>query len=142
MGHKGRIAKFEEPEFRDEVIELLRRSRGNLGAVCRAINFSRQTVMKALDLHPELREAWKEAKEEIVDLAEMQMVKKINEGNERMITFALRTLGKDRGYTLRDEIISDSLLRITLSNHVNEEGENGYNETESYGEIPELDDGL
>lgn len=64
-------------------------------------------------------EAYRKAVEEIMearlDFAESRMLKGIKDGNERLITFFLRTKGKARGYMEQQTMIDiDKIERATI----------------------------
>jgi hypothetical protein len=63
-----------------------------------------------------LRDAQTQAREALLDLAESQLYKKIEEGDLTSIIFALKTIGKSRGYVERHEKgkISDNKIHITF----------------------------
>jgi hypothetical protein len=63
----------------------------------------RQLIHSYVHRNPELRAIIDEGMEEMLDLAEGNVFKAVEAGNENMTKFLLATRGKDRGYTYRQE---------------------------------------
>lgn len=84
--------------------EALIASRGNLSMAARKLGVSRSGMEKFLNTRPELQEVRREAKESMLDVAEDQLMSLIHTGDIRAITFYLKTQGKERGYTERQEV--------------------------------------
>ncbi|MBN1136715.1 MAG: hypothetical protein JXM73_09015, partial [Anaerolineae bacterium] len=62
--------------------------------------------------HPEVREAWIDARETMVDMAESKLHAAVERGVWRAIRYTLSTLGRDRGYSTKplpeQKILDDS----------------------------------
>lgn len=71
---------------------------GNITVVCQRVGCKRETFIKAMDEHPVLREALRDAEEEFGDLVESKIAKHIKEGNVTMTIFYAKTKLKKRGY--------------------------------------------
>lgn len=67
----------------------------------RTLGCTIHTIRNYIDRYPELSLVRVEAREEIVDMAEMALVKQIQEGNAACIIFALNQLGRHKGYGVR-----------------------------------------
>lgn len=67
--------------------------------VAKSLGCSITTVTNYIKRHDDLAELYNSQRETIVDLAENQLTKEIQKGNTACIIFALKTLGKDRGYS-------------------------------------------
>ena len=89
------MAKFT----RDELMEACRLSGGLISEVAARLGVHPSTVRRHLNMYPEAAAALETARKEIIDLAEAKLVKKIKEEFWPAIKFALKTLGRDRGYT-------------------------------------------
>lgn len=87
----------------EQVIAALRAARGLASVAARTLGCSRQTVQNYIERHPTVRAAQHDAREEIIDLAEGRFYEAINRGESWAVMAALRTIGKDRGYTERTE---------------------------------------
>lgn len=64
---------------------------------------SRQLVNIRIKENPTLRAICEEAREELLDIAEGELRKGVQNGSENLIKFTLETLGKERGYTRKIE---------------------------------------
>ena len=73
-------------------------SGGNITVVCQRVGCARDTFMKAMDEHPELKHALYVAEEEFGDLVESKIAKHIKEDNITMTIFYAKTKLKKRGY--------------------------------------------
>lgn len=73
-------------------------SGGNITLVCNRVGCKRETFIKAMNEHQELRDALNSAEEEFGDLVESKIAKLIKEGNVTMTIFYAKTKLKKRGY--------------------------------------------
>ncbi len=64
---------------------------------------TRQTLYNWIEKDEDLLDVQTQAREALLDLAESQLYKKIEEGDLTSIIFALKTIGKRRGYIERYE---------------------------------------
>lgn len=87
-----------------QIEKALRAKLGNVTAAARELGYSRTQVYKKINASPALQEVLVEAREELVDIAESALRKEILDGNITAIIFALKTLGKSRGYVERQEV--------------------------------------
>jgi hypothetical protein len=71
---------------------------GTLTAMARALGVSRATAARYAQRWPDVREALAAAREALVDLAEEQLRRAVEQGDLRVVLFVLRTLGRGRGY--------------------------------------------
>jgi hypothetical protein len=79
-------------------------SDGLVTLAAKRLSMSFQALYKAVKRHPELQRVIDEANEQIVDLAEHSLKKKILSGDIAAIIFTLKTRGKSRGWVERQEI--------------------------------------
>ena len=80
------------------VINAINRNNGNITLTAKSLSCEKHVIYKMMETHPELREIISKARETIVDEAEESLLRNIKEGNIPSIIFALKTLGKSRGY--------------------------------------------
>lgn len=88
----------------DGAREALLKCHGNVLRAALALKVTRQHLHHFINAHPELNDVRKEAKEALLDVAEGQLASLIHAGDIRAISLYLKTQGKDRGYTERQEI--------------------------------------
>ena len=96
---------MKTPRISDEtLIELIGKYKGFVTAVCKAANMSRQNFYKRMHKSIEIQDALSNAREEIIDMAESKLIRLIEDLNPQAIMFALKTIGRDRGYIEKQEI--------------------------------------
>lgn len=81
----------------------LRASKGGIAATARVLKCTRQTVVRYLDVYPELRETAQEELELALDLAEHSLFVDAANGDPKARQFLLLTRGRSRGYVLYKE---------------------------------------
>jgi transcriptional regulator of acetoin/glycerol metabolism len=77
---------------------------GNISAVARMLNTSRNTLHKRIKASAALSDALADARETMLDEAENSLMKAIRGGEGWAVCFALKTVGKGRGYIERQEV--------------------------------------
>lgn len=82
----------------ETIIAALRASGGVVTLAAKKLNINRRTLNRYLVETPELWTIKEEIREEILDLAEAELIKLIREGHPRSVQFYLRTMGRERGY--------------------------------------------
>ncbi len=88
----------------NQMIEALREKHGNLSAAARFLGCSRNTISRYIDLYPTVKAVADEERETLIDFAENQLFKQVQDGNITAIIFTLKTIGKSRGYVERQEV--------------------------------------
>jgi len=86
------------------ITEALQQACGRVTEAARRLGCSREHLHRRIRSDAALQAALDSAREELIDLAESKLVEKIRQGNLTAIIFALKTLGKQRGYTERMEL--------------------------------------
>lgn len=84
-------------------IEAFKANSFNVSKACLAIGIDRSTCYRWMD-DTDFAQSVKDAREEKIDFIESQLFQKIADGDTTSIIFALKTLGKERGYVERQEI--------------------------------------
>jgi len=88
----------------DEVKPLIKEKEGNLAAIARELGCSRGAVRNRVRENEDLQELREDQRQRSIDKAEKALEEKIDEGNLTAIIFKLKTQGKNRGYSQRQEI--------------------------------------
>ena len=88
----------------NQIIDALREKHGNLSAAARYLGCERHTISRYIDLYPTVKAVADEERETLIDFAENQLFKQVQEGNITAIIFTLKTIGKSRGYVERQEV--------------------------------------
>ncbi len=91
----------------EQALEAAQKGITKAGAA-RVLGCSRQTVISYCKRWKRLAEAFEANRQELVDLSEMALRGAVLRGEPWAVTFALKTLGKDEGYSERQEIVSKS----------------------------------
>ena len=86
-----------------EIEPLLTEFSGNLAAVARKLGVSRGTVQNRIAESPTLQVKLQDARETMIDNAEVMLYKKIKDGDTVALIFFLKTQGRRRGYSERIE---------------------------------------
>lgn len=88
-----------------EVVQALTKSRGIKAIAAHGLGCSRQTIDNYINRHPEIMRVYQEQRQTLIDVAEGQLVKKLDQGEWPAIKFVLTTLGRNRGYVERKELM-------------------------------------
>ena len=86
------------------MIKAIREKHGNLSAAARYLGCSRNTIARYIENYPTVKAVYDEERETLIDFAENQLFKQVQEGNITAIIFTLKTIGKSRGYVERQEV--------------------------------------
>ena len=86
------------------IIEALHDSHGLLTLAAQKTGLGYRTVQRYAEEYPSVIEAVREAKEGMLDLAESKLLESIEKREAWAICFYLKTQGKQRGYTERQEV--------------------------------------
>ena len=87
----------------EKVIEVIRKSRGNITAASRALGVARITMYEWINASDALQAAVHSERESFIDVAETKLQSKILEGDTTSLIFFLKTQGRNRGYVERRE---------------------------------------
>jgi len=88
----------------NQIIDALKEKHGNMSASARYLGCSRNTISRYIDTYPTVKAVYEEERETLIDFAENQLFKQVQEGNITAIIFTLKTIGKSRGYVERQEV--------------------------------------
>lgn len=86
------------------VTEQLQSAFGNISAVASVFGVTRAAVYGFIEDHPELKAVLKDARETLLDDAESSLHAAVLGSEGWAVCFALKCLGKERGYVERQEI--------------------------------------
>ena len=87
-----------------EITKALQGMHGNISAASKLLGCSRNTIKRYVDKYPSVKAVYEEERETLIDFAENQLFKQVQEGNITAIIFTLKTIGKSRGYVERQEV--------------------------------------
>jgi hypothetical protein len=86
-----------------ELADGLRKAKGLITVAAQLIGCDTKTLRTRLDKSEDLRQIQLDAREGIIDLAELALEKAIRNGESWAVAFTLKTIGKQRGYVERQE---------------------------------------
>jgi len=90
--------------LKKSMIEALEKSLGIVTTACKQIGIARQTHYDWLKQDEEYKDAVDSLQDMVLDFAESQLHKQIQQGEVTSTIFYLKTKGKKRGYVERSEI--------------------------------------
>lgn len=93
-----------------QIEELIPQKNGNVAAVARALGVSRRAVTKRIEKSVRLQELLEDERELMLDNVESVLYSKALAGETAEMIFFLKTQGKKRGYTERQEHEVDANL--------------------------------
>jgi hypothetical protein len=101
------------PVKREEMINTIREQAGNITAIAITLKWGkdRKKVYRYLKKH-KLNEEVKQAREMLIDRAELNIAKSVQEGNIDDSKFVLQTIGRKRGWGSKVEIEEEGTLRV------------------------------
>lgn len=91
---------------KDEVIAALHESRGMVTVAATKLGCTPVTVYNWLKKSPDCRAVIDQERERVIDTAELGLMKALNQQESWAIAFALKTIGKRRGYVERSESVN------------------------------------
>jgi hypothetical protein len=94
-------SRLYDPE---EVIPVIFSNKGHMQATADQLGISRQTLSYWKRDTPEILQAFKDARAEMVDNAELALYNAVLDGEAWAVKYYLSTQGQDRGYVERVEI--------------------------------------
>lgn len=98
-----------------EIIQALRDSKGIKLRAAQRLGCTRGTIDNYCKRYPEINEAYLDARESTVDMAEDRLFQKaVVEGDTTALIFILKTLGKSRGYIERQEMAVQGNIVVRL----------------------------
>jgi len=104
-----------------DVLAVLMATHGLVHPAAKLLKCSPQTIYNWRDRDDDVRLAIENARDFIVDVAEKSLLKAVESGEPWAVALALKTIGKHRGYTERQEITGadGGPLDIVIKGYVN-----------------------
>lgn len=98
--------------------DAIRLKRGNISAVARSFDVSRNAIDNRINKSDVLKEALQEARNTMLDNAETALYDDALNGNTTALIFFLKTQGKSRGYIERQEHTGadGDVIRVKVTN--------------------------
>ena len=90
-----------------QVADALNETRGMVFLAAKKLGCSDDTIYNYAKRYKAVGDALRQQRGQFVDMAELKLWNAVNEGEAWAVQFALRTLGKERGYVERSEVTHD-----------------------------------
>lgn len=87
-----------------QVANALMETKGMVYLAAKRLGCSHTTVYNYIEKHASVKDAWDSANGEMGDVAELKLYQAVQDGQPWAVAFYLKTKGKSRGYTERQEI--------------------------------------
>lgn len=108
-------------QTKESIIAALLKTNGLVHPAAKALGCTPQTIYSWRDKDADVKAAIEHARDSIVDEAEKSLRKAVEAGEPWAVALALKTIGKGRGYTERQEITGadGGAVEIALKGYVN-----------------------
>jgi hypothetical protein len=109
------IPKKPYSQYTDEqIVKAIRKAAGMVSVAARALGCDTQTIYNRMKDVPDVKRAVDDARDDLLDRAESKLLEEIEKNNITAIIFALKTVGKSRGYIERQEITTPDGITIRV----------------------------
>lgn len=88
----------------EQIKHALEGASGNISYAAKSLGVSRSTLYRRIDASPALKVVLADSREELKDIAESALKRAVIAGEGWAVCFALKTVGRDRGYVERQEV--------------------------------------
>jgi hypothetical protein len=105
----------KEKYTKKEIIAALKASKGMVYVAADKLGCAANTIYRFANKYPEVQEAMQQERGYRVDVAELHLHNAVNRGEPWAVSLTLKTIGKDRGYTERQEITGADGGAINIS---------------------------
>ena len=95
----------------ERVIDAIRAAKGLISQAAIKLNCDRSTIYDYMERYPEIKDALKDEREAMTDIAELALYNKLIQGEGWAVCFYLKTQGRNRGYIERHELAVDMVVR-------------------------------
>jgi hypothetical protein len=94
-----------------EVVAALEATRGLVSLAAARLGCSTEAIYSRARKPGKVAEALTRERERMLDVAELSLYRKVQEGEGWAVCFYLKTRGKHRGYVQRQEVAADVVIR-------------------------------
>jgi hypothetical protein len=104
----------------DQVADALRINKGFVSQAAKLLKCDQQTIRNYMNRYPKLKQILHDSREEMLDFAENSLLNQIKEGNTVATLFYLKTQGKHRGYSEKEQItIKNDFTNFQIPKNIN-----------------------
>ena len=113
---KTRVSKIKTTGYTDEtIIKAIKGSGGIITSIANKLGCAWDTANKAVNKNEKTRTAYKNEREQILDLCESVVYNSVRGGNTQDAKWVLSTLGKKRGYSDSEPVADiDNKIKIIV----------------------------
>jgi uncharacterized Ntn-hydrolase superfamily protein len=106
----------------NQIIEALRETKGMVYLAAKALRCNPQTVYNYAKRYKSVQQAIDDERGQFLDVTELALNRAVQNGEGWAIAFALKTIGKVRGYVDKKEVVAQSVnLEVDLSDLTDEQ---------------------
>lgn len=98
-----------------QVEDALRKAHGYISRAAQLLGVDQRTVRRYISQSEQCQRALVEARDSKIDSAELQLEAAVSRCEPWAVSLTLRTIGKDRGYTERQELEHSGSIQIVIS---------------------------
>jgi hypothetical protein len=110
----------EQKYTKEQVIDAIKRSRGFISQAAKILKCTNATVYHYKERYIEVEDAIKNERESLLDFAESKLLENINNNDNAAIIFFLKTQGKHRGYSEKEQItIKNDFTNFQIPKNIN-----------------------
>ena len=102
--------KYTKEQIKNALIER----NGFISQAAKLLQCEQTTVRNYITRYPELNDVLKDAREEMLDVAEKKLTENIMNNDNTAIIFFLKTQGKTRGYQEKSDVEKETQNKITI----------------------------
>jgi hypothetical protein len=110
----------EQKFTKEQVIDAIKRSRGFISQAAKILKCTNATIYNYKERYSEVEDAIKNERESLLDFAEGKLLENINNNDNAAIIFFLKTQGKHRGYSEKEQItIKNDFTNFQIPKNIN-----------------------
>lgn len=113
MGKTRRFRKFTD----EECIKALKKTGGRVYKAAEILGCKGPSVLQRVRASLRVRTAFEDIRGKMLDTAEDELIRKVEEGDVNAIKFYLTQMGKDRGYGETPQVTNNTIYQTHITNN-------------------------
>jgi hypothetical protein len=102
-------------QFTDEMmIKAIENARGLIDVAKAMLGCSAQTIYERIKTSPAVADAVQRSRVQLLDFAELKLYNRIKAEDTTAIIFTLKTLGRDRGWREKQDVVNEGTLKVEI----------------------------
>lgn len=98
----------------EQIIDALKQTQGMVFLAADVVGCNADTIYERAKVSPAVAGCLRHQRGRVVDAAELVLMNAIHDKQGWAVQFALRTLGKDRGYVERTEVVQPEAVKVRI----------------------------